>query len=275
MAQNPLVALLLAANLTSFDPTKITPSDENRVLGVRVEMPQGRWWTAKAVDKISFPLLDVNSTVYVSSKSLTAAQATVHAPNNTYSFLFMHLFSDVGAESCDFSGIGTATFSAAFEQYYDKGLMGTTKITASANLSSGFISDLNSATLTDIVFRPFAGCFEFAGIGCNFDHDKNPPILYDTFKTGFSRDEFSTLNPSSGIDHCAQAIEYHENYTISPSWDNKGNVFNVAFKVPTKLWEHSTVQNDASLFYKFTSNNENNSTNSLLNNGTALSGTRG
>ncbi|KDO18873.1 hypothetical protein SPRG_15701 [Saprolegnia parasitica CBS 223.65] len=219
VALSALGALLLAANLTSFDPSTDRPSANDMaktIFVVRADLSGGRFASAKPVSNVTFPVADPASTVYITFDSASKAVNAVMPPKAITNFVYALIFSySGGPRVCDAMAGSASKLNASVELQYADGSSGRT---SSAKWSSA--STLAAWTLQ-----------------CNL----KARTAAVSFRLGFTRREYMRLHPSSTMERCGDSIYPSK---IDPS-------VNVAFTAPNGTWEQQTIADDATLFFVY------------------------
>ncbi|KDO18875.1 hypothetical protein SPRG_15703 [Saprolegnia parasitica CBS 223.65] len=248
VAFSALGTFLLAANLTSFDPTTVRPSDDDSIMNsskiifaVRADLAGGRFASAKPVSNVTFPVADIASTVYISQDSYARAIDAVKPANATRNFVSWLIYAGSGTPRvCAQSIYGTTILNTSTEyQFADKTSMTESLLAKVAMPTSTSTDRFGSRSLSQIVFRVESGCMEFATFACNLD-DASGAV---SFRIGVTRAEYVSLHPSSGMKLCGGQ------YSVRPIRIDPN--YNIAFTVPAGNWATQTVADDAKSFFRY------------------------
>ncbi|EQC32284.1 hypothetical protein SDRG_10032 [Saprolegnia diclina VS20] len=242
VALSALGTFLLAANLSSFDPTTVRPTDDTNktIFAVRADLSRGRFASAKPVAAVTFPIADVTSTVYVSRESYARATEAVKPSEVVANFVNSLLFAQSSAaRECLPNIYGASKLNTSFEfEFSDKPSM-TTTLEAKPNTTTATVVQLAPGTVSQVVFRVNAGCLDYATLACNLDAASGAT----SFRIGVTRAEYLDLHPSSLMAMCG-------NQWDSRPVDIDPNV-NIAFAVPSGTWVAQTVADDAKAFFSY------------------------
>ncbi|EQC32283.1 hypothetical protein SDRG_10031 [Saprolegnia diclina VS20] len=242
VALSALGALLLAANLTSFDPTTDRSSAkdmENMTYAVRADMSGGRFASAKPVVNVTFPVADPASTVFVSFDSVSKAVDAVKPPKATANFVYALVFSYTGGSRvCDVMVGSASKLNASVELQYSDGVSTIHNYQTKPDVPLSSRAALQSHEFSQVVARVHDGCLDFVALKCNLEENTDTV----SFRLGFTRREYVSLHPSSTMEQCGDSVYPSK---IDPD-------VNVAFTVPNGAWERQAIADDDKLFFTYT-----------------------
>ncbi|EQC32285.1 hypothetical protein SDRG_10033 [Saprolegnia diclina VS20] len=226
-----LGTFLLAANLSSFDPTTVHPSTDVRstIFAVRADLVGGHFASAEPAANVTFPVADAASTVYISYTSYWRAVDAAKPAPSVRQFVSALLFeAPILPYTC-----APTIYGSTFSDQISK-----TKLleVADPNVTVLAYMDLGSRSATQFVLSVESGCLDFATLQCNLG------ATYGAvdFRIGFTRAKYMELNPRSSMEHC----------DISKP-TGRGLDMNVAFSVPTGDWARHTIADDAKAFFNY------------------------